>query len=82
MQVKAQSYLHLKLVFQPRQVEVEIGTFHWSLRPASDLGDDSGGHIGDEAVLPVQQVQEGTPDRFLCPVRKVVEDFDTGTVLL
>lgn len=71
------TYIHLELVHEPGQVEVEVAALHEHGVPAGKLGDDAGRHVLDELVLAVQQVEERLPVAAL-----VAEDLHAGLVLL
>lgn len=77
-----QTYLERELVFEPLQVEVQVGLGHLLASPASQLGEDPRRHVDDEPVLAVQQVQERPPDALLAPGGVLVEDLDAGAILL
>lgn len=61
---------------------MQVGAFHWFLRPAGDFRDDPGCHIRNVAVLTVQQVEERPPDGFVVLGGVLVEYFDTFRILL
>lgn len=76
------THLVRQLVLEPLQVEVQIGLVHLLAAAARQLGQDVGRHVDDEAVLAVQQVEEGAPDALLALDAVADEHLDAGPVLL
>lgn len=75
-------YLRFQLVLEPSQVEMQIGAVHGRLRPTRNFRDDSRGHVGDEAVLTVQEVQKRPPDAFFFFLRVLMEYLNTTSIFL
>lgn len=73
------TYVHLKLVLKPGEVEVEITLLHQVWMPAGQLSDDTGRHVLNKLILAIQQVQEWLP-RVTHP--SFTEDLHSAFILL
>lgn len=56
------TYIHLELVLQPGEVEMQVALFHELRVPTGQLGDNASCHVLHKLVLTVKQVKEWLPD--------------------
>lgn len=61
---------------------MQVGLVHELFGPAGDLGDDARGHVHDEAVLAVQQVQEREPQGVAFASGVFMENLHASLILL
>lgn len=70
------------MVLKPSKVKVQVGALHGLGTPAGQLGDDPRGHVDNESVWAIQQVEEGAPHGLTLASCVLTENIDTAAVLL
>lgn len=76
------THLDGQLVLQKLQIEVQVRLGHLFVTPAGKFGQNARGHVDNETILAIQQIQERSPYNFLVLGAVFMEYIHASTILL